>query len=116
MTPTPIVPEAKATISVQTLALHMGVSTSAIYAAINQGQIQAVRLGRRVLIPKSEFRRLTHPSSENGAQVEVLATEPRPTDRLVATIADQVAAIGALRKDIRELTGLLQTVVEELAR
>ena len=115
MTAGPVPETSKATVSVQKLAKDLGVSDYSIYRAVEQGQIQALHIGRRVLIPKAEYRRLTEPQSQNGTHVEVL-DPPRPTDRLVATIADQVAAIGALRKDIRELTGLLQTVVEELTR
>jgi excisionase family DNA binding protein len=35
-----------------------GVSKSAVYDAIARGEIRAVRVGRRLLIPRSEFARL----------------------------------------------------------
>ena len=35
-----------------------GVSKSAIYDAISRGEIRSVRVGRRLLIPRSEFARL----------------------------------------------------------
>jgi excisionase family DNA binding protein len=35
-----------------------GVSKSAVYDAISRGEIRSVRVGRRLLIPRSEFARL----------------------------------------------------------
>lgn len=35
-----------------------GASKSAVYDAIARGEIRAVRVGRRLLIPRSEFARL----------------------------------------------------------
>ena len=50
-------PERK-TLDAATFAASLGVSVSAVYEAIQRGEIRAGRLGRRVLIPRSELDRV----------------------------------------------------------
>ena len=46
----------KATMSVQEMALHMGISLSKAYALTREADFPSVRVGKRVLVPVSEFK------------------------------------------------------------
>lgn len=46
----------KATMSVQEMALQMGISLSKAYALTRETDFPSVRVGKRVLVPVSEFK------------------------------------------------------------
>lgn len=46
----------KATMSVQEMALQMGISLSKAYALTREADFPSVRVGKRVLVPVSEFK------------------------------------------------------------
>jgi excisionase family DNA binding protein len=52
------------TITVEEAAEALGISRNAAYAAVNAGQIPAIRVGRRWLVPKIAFERML----ENAGQ------------------------------------------------
>jgi len=58
----------KLTLSVQEAAQALGIHKNTLQKLINQGSIRVVRLGRRVLIPTAELRRLLgeDPASRGG--------------------------------------------------
>lgn len=46
----------KATMSVQEMALQMGISLSKAYALTREADFPSIRVGKRVLVPVSEFK------------------------------------------------------------
>jgi excisionase family DNA binding protein len=54
---TPMVPT-RETYSVSELAKILGIARTSAYEAIRQGQITAVRIGRRLLVPRATVERL----------------------------------------------------------
>ena len=58
-TVTPIIPHSELlTLSVEQAARILGIGRSAAYEAIRCGQIPAIRIGRRVLIPRVALLRM----------------------------------------------------------
>lgn len=50
--------EARAGVQGPPLAKALGLSKNGFYAAVKRGEIRSVRIGRRVIIPADEARRL----------------------------------------------------------
>jgi len=48
----------KATMTVEEAALYLGISRSTCYEAIRRGDLKVVRLGGRILVPRSALGRL----------------------------------------------------------
>jgi len=46
------------TVNVEEFALRAGISRGSAYEAVRRGDVQSIRLGRRILIPGSEISRL----------------------------------------------------------
>ena len=51
-------PEVTPTVNVYTVAAALGMSRDGVYDAANRGELPSVRVGRRVLFPTAEIRRL----------------------------------------------------------
>jgi excisionase family DNA binding protein len=51
-------PEDVPTLTVEQAAAVLGIGKSSAYAAVNRGEIPAIRLGHRVLIPTAALHRL----------------------------------------------------------
>lgn len=47
------------TLRLDEAAKKLGVSYTALYNATKRGQVPCIRIGRRILISKNEFKRLT---------------------------------------------------------
>lgn len=62
----------RATLSVMEAAMIMGVSKNVAYEAVRQGEIPSIRLGGRILVPRTALERLlktgnrTKPVSRNS--------------------------------------------------
>lgn len=50
--------EAKPTMSVDEAALVAGIGLNQMYAAVREGTIPSLRIGRRILIPRKKFMAL----------------------------------------------------------
>ncbi|MBC5824088.1 MAG: helix-turn-helix domain-containing protein [Candidatus Eremiobacteraeota bacterium] len=50
--------DARVTITVPELAMTLGVGATAAWKLVNTGEIKSFRIGRRVLIPRTEIARL----------------------------------------------------------
>jgi excisionase family DNA binding protein len=48
------------TVSVDIAAQLLGISRASAFRAVHRGQLPAIRLGRRIVIPTSELRHLLH--------------------------------------------------------
>jgi excisionase family DNA binding protein len=48
------------TVSVDIAAQLLGISRASAFRAVHREQLPAIRLGRRIMIPTSELRRLLH--------------------------------------------------------
>jgi excisionase family DNA binding protein len=51
-------PPHKATLTVDEVGQALGISRNPAYSAVNAGEIPAIRIGRRWLVPKAAFERL----------------------------------------------------------
>ncbi len=54
------------TFSVEEAAKMLGISRAFCYEACNQGQIPHIRIGRRILIPRSALKRLVEGGEEGS--------------------------------------------------
>ena len=61
------------TVSVEEAAAMLGLARPTVYAAVKRGEIPAVRIGDRVLIPKAALRRMLHNAGGTG---EVTPSSP----------------------------------------
>lgn len=59
------------TMTVSEAAMVLGISRSSAYECVRRGELRAVRLGRRLVVPRSAVTALLH-----GPQVEVPDHEP----------------------------------------
>jgi excisionase family DNA binding protein len=53
--------------TVRQLAARLGISTDSLRDAIDRGDIQVGRLGRRILIPVAEVKRILAPAQVSAA-------------------------------------------------
>lgn len=53
------------TLTVEEAATLLGISRASAYEAVRQGEIPAIRIGRRILVPKAALERLLSPPSES---------------------------------------------------
>ena len=51
------------TLSVKEAALRLGVAPNTVYLAVCRGDIHAVRIGRRIVIPRASLERLLAPAA-----------------------------------------------------
>lgn len=49
---------APATMTVEDCARHLGISRSLAYEAVQRGELPAIRIGRRVLVPRDGIERM----------------------------------------------------------
>jgi excisionase family DNA binding protein len=63
--------EVSMTMTVSEAARVLGISRSSAYECVRRGELRAVRLGRRLVVPRSAVTELLE-----GLQVETLAHEP----------------------------------------
>jgi len=87
------------------LGKQLGVSSQTVYRSVERGDIRAIRIGRRILIPKAEAERLL--ASSNGRPAD-------ETDQLVQTVVGLVLEWSKLAIEIRELTKRLTELLGEL--
>jgi excisionase family DNA binding protein len=59
-----------ATITVEQAGQELGISRNAAYAAVNAGEIPAIRIGRRWLVPKVAFRKLLESAGQKPGTSE----------------------------------------------
>lgn len=64
------------TLNVDEAARILGVAAPTIYAAVKRGEIPAVRIGDRVLIPKTAIQHMLDPNTMDGPE------EDEPKDDL----------------------------------
>lgn len=107
------------TISVQQLADQLGISTYAVYKGVEQGSIRHLRMGKRILIPNGEARRLLTEQLQggpsNGSEAPVSPPAPaNATDRLIQAITLQVSTMQGLKADLANVRELLSILVKEL--
>jgi excisionase family DNA binding protein len=57
----------RATISVEEAGQRLGISRNAAYAAVNAGEIPAIRIRRRWLVPVVAFERMLESAGQNQA-------------------------------------------------
>lgn len=57
------------------VAVLVGLGRSTLYDAVARGEVRSVRVGRRILIPESEVRRLLGDVPPSSANDEASATE-----------------------------------------
>ncbi len=50
--------DGRVTLTVEEAAARLGIGRNAAYVAANKGQIPAIRIGKRLLIPRAAFERL----------------------------------------------------------
>lgn len=48
----------RAAMSVEEAAQELGICRNAAYAAVKEGQIPSIRIGRRLIIPRAAFERM----------------------------------------------------------
>jgi excisionase family DNA binding protein len=48
------------TVSVEIAAQLLGISRASAFRAVHRGQLPAIRLGRRIIIPTAELRQMLH--------------------------------------------------------
>ena len=66
------------TMSVPEAARRLGISRNSAYAAIQRGELFAVRIGHRLVVPKRAVDRLLDgPAPDRGAAPELTATSGR---------------------------------------
>ena len=53
--------EERLTMTVEEAAQALGVSRSLAYDAVRTGQIPSIKIGRRVLVPRSQLADMLHP-------------------------------------------------------
>jgi excisionase family DNA binding protein len=46
------------TLTVEEAARALGINRNAAYAAVHNGELPAIRVGRRLLVPKAAFQRM----------------------------------------------------------
>lgn len=51
-------PEQRATMRVEEAAKVLGIGKSAAYAAVHNGELPSIRIGRRLLVPTTALRRM----------------------------------------------------------
>ncbi len=61
-----------ATIAVTEAAERLGVNRTTVYQAMRLGQIPAIRLGKRVVIPRAAFERMLEYGSPDGGPGETV--------------------------------------------
>ena len=59
-------PQQRLTMTVEEAATALGISRATAYEAVSRGEIPAIRIGRRILIPKVALAKLLDGSSSNG--------------------------------------------------
>ena len=60
--------QAKLTLTVQEAATLLGIGRNSAYEAIKIGAIPSLRIGRRIVIPKSALERILAGHSPNGPE------------------------------------------------
>lgn len=63
VTPLPSGPEVRLTMTVEAAASALGISRASAYKAVGRGEIPAIRIGRRILVPKAALERLVEGAS-----------------------------------------------------
>ncbi len=61
------------------VARALSVSASTVWRMVKRGEVQVIRLGKRILVPKPEIERLTTPIVPRGA-----VAEPHPKQKQYA--------------------------------
>jgi excisionase family DNA binding protein len=99
-----------ATLSVPQVARILGVSRNHAYVAVRRGEIPAIRVGRRIVVPTHRLLELlssTHPQ-ENAS--------PVPVGVFAETADDQFRMVGWLRRSsvVDELPAKIKAVLDRL--
>ena len=63
--------EAKLTLTVEEAAALLGISRGLAYEMVREGKIPAIRLGRRVVIPRPALERLLESPTGNNSNLSV---------------------------------------------
>jgi excisionase family DNA binding protein len=78
------------TITVEEAATALGIGRTAAYDAVRRGEIETVRLGRRVLVPTGPLLRLLGLDDRPAAEGRAVVDDERPRSRRYD--GDQVGA------------------------
>jgi excisionase family DNA binding protein len=60
-------PTVRPTLTVDEVAVVLGIARSSAYAAISTGEIPSIRYGRRVMVPTAALRRQLHLDATDDA-------------------------------------------------
>jgi len=85
----------KATLTVEEAATYLGISRSTCYEAIRRGDLKVVRLGGRILVPRSVVRRLL---GEEEADPRPPGPDPVQIER--AIVKGQIAGLEARLQEL----------------
>jgi excisionase family DNA binding protein len=53
--------------SVDEIAFELGISRNAAYAAVRNGEIPSIRIGKRIIIPRAAFERLLEQGGDSDS-------------------------------------------------
>jgi excisionase family DNA binding protein len=98
------------TIRVRTVAKRLGVAPRTVYGAIRRGEIHAVRVGRRVLVPRAALERLLRLDPVGGLLARLREVR--------GIVEDECAAREGLRVPVRpaRLVRALELIVDMAER
>jgi hypothetical protein len=84
----------------------IGVSERVMAGAISRGDIDAIRLGHRILVPGSEVKRIVEALNGSGTKAGADAGPPPPHAEALDRIAEALDAISAYIRALRDLHDL----------
>ncbi len=67
-------------LSVDQVADYLGLARNSAYAAVARGEIRSVRIGRRLIVPRSAIEQIIAPSAQGSATPPAGPDAPRSVE------------------------------------